>query len=111
MFKIANVSKKADLLPRYKILNHRSLKYKIKKLFTEKNQENIMDIKERHIFLLNDKYSVKPDKEIKITKLADGKYRKEIISFQPISFYFKDIKENLRRKSYRIFFPSERLPE
>jgi hypothetical protein len=82
----------------------------------KKNKINIFKTKkeeqppqqEKYIYIMLDKYSIKPDKEIKIIKKTNSNYHKEIHNYQKINYLsLKDNKEMLKKSMIRVFLPRD----
>ena len=82
----------------------------------KKNKINIFKTKqeeqppqqEKYIYIMLDKYSIKPDKEIKIIKKTNSNYHKEIHNYQKINYLsIKDNKEMLKKSMIRVFLPRD----
>jgi hypothetical protein len=80
MFKIVSKSKYclqnkiSQKLHKSTLFSHFQIRSIINKIPTHEKEQ----IKEKHIVIMKDKYSVKPDKEIKISKTSENKYGKLI---------------------------------
>jgi hypothetical protein len=103
MFKMQNVDKKMEI-KKFLFLSHNK---KIKQLLSNKGSVSTINARLLHLYLLNDKYSIKPDKEIKIIRSAEGNFKKEIIYFNSLSLSFYNLYENSKRLTKRIFLPRD----
>lgn len=66
---------------------------------------------EKHIYIMKDKYSVKPEKEIRIAKEKRGEkevYSKEITDYQKVNFFHtSDVKNKLKKSLSFVFLPRD----
>jgi hypothetical protein len=76
------------------------------------NQTEETKNKEKYIYIMSDKYNVKPDKEIRIIKSEDQEiegaysYTKKISHYNQVNlFKYKEFKQYLRKTILRVFFP------
>jgi hypothetical protein len=103
MFKIQNVDKKKEI-KKFLFLCHSK---KLKQFFSNIGEVQVSSIQITHLYLLNDKYSVRPDKEIKIIRLEEGNFKKEIINFNSLSLNFYNLYKNSLRGTKRVFLPRD----
>jgi hypothetical protein len=76
--------------------------------FLQPKSEKLPPKEEKYIYIMMDKYSVKPDKEIKITKNTEASFSKEIHNNQTINYFnYKNTGELIKKSLIKVFLPRD----